>query len=618
MEKRNKRKGILGLLALLFGSSSTTTVGTFGSIFASKALVSGLVLGVSTLLAGGVVYYNLSDTSDSTRMANASMYGSSQYRNSMDEFDYEQQAMLASADLNSTSTSLDYFKQQAKQENILGFAGDVYVSDDETAVAKADNSLQENYDLELGNLMAAQNANKADDVTAAMAAAASSASSGRASLSRRSLSGLGSLDSGGGGKVSYSRSAPTTEGFNSLKNKGGPVGAINRNNAVTGMGHQSALKGARNARLNGSLNSRTRLAQMRDAVAKAVPMQNVPASAQLASAWDGAYGPGSVPALDRLGANEGTGGLSQDGSVSAPSGGGYTNNNNSTPASESMAPDVDTDTEEGNPWDSLMKMAQILLGVAAVMLLLANLMGKSQIPWVKALAKIFAALAAAAGAAVVAIGLILGVKHGQWAAGLGMALAGGFICYAAIKALMGMMDEGAATEAAMSDQVKAPQTEGVNATDGVVENPTDVAKNLEAGGGTSSDATNASGGAAKGESSFADDIGKGLIQKAPEMLSGMGNGGGGAGGGNNTTINMPQQQTPPDLSRNVNDVQSAASGGTGGPKIAPSQAITDLASGTTGEQPVQWAGLDAKYQTPNFVDGTQGTTINVSNGSNMA
>lgn len=162
-------------------------------------------------------------------------------------------------------------------------------------------------------------------------------------------------------------------------------------------------------------------------------MTSVDSAAGVASkAWEGtvSQGDGAITADSGGGIDVG-GGTVDDSNFGLPN--PNTDNNFVTPATPDVqVPEVDTGTKEGNPWDSLVSTIQMLLMLAAALMIIIGIFGDmGKLPFIGGImigiAQALAAVAMALGAVVAVLGVQLMTTHGQMMQGMVFTAAGAAI-----------------------------------------------------------------------------------------------------------------------------------------------------------------------------------------------
>ncbi len=136
--KEDKKGGFLAFLSRLFGGSSpagsASSLGTAASglsgLFASKAGIVGMVLGGATIAAGIGVIYNYVGPS-SKPVYSPGLFEQEYYESEAENATAERISSSRKGDM--SSSSLEYFKQEAKKENLFGGG-----EDKESAAAEED------------------------------------------------------------------------------------------------------------------------------------------------------------------------------------------------------------------------------------------------------------------------------------------------------------------------------------------------------------------------------------------------------------------------------------------------------------------------------------------------
>jgi len=418
-KKEDKKGGLAGLLSGLFGGGSSSAgggaLGGLGSLFASKAGIMGVLLGVATISAGVGVVYNFVGPSSKPIYNQALFQGGGS-----SDFSSEQSARGAQAVSSPglSSPSLDMVRQEAKKE----FA----------APAAAPGAAESSATTEEAKSNAAAEGG-ADNSAAAPANPLANSSAGPSSTFKKAsfgqTSNLPKLNSGGSGMSGGIGMGFQQVSRNSAQasNASAALSAINAGKGKTGA-VKTASRAAGNYGKSGAWSQAKGIAK-KSGSNKSSTMEGSKSSVD----WDNGAS-GNVSAVDSAGVSAGgtgsggTGVSSDPGTANAPT----TVNNSTVPTvSESSYADA-------TPWKKVSKLAMYSMIAALALIAITSLLAKTA--WGVAYAQYVGYLAIGAAALSTVAGAILWMKYKQKTQGMMYTGLGALLTYQAYQAMSNASD----------------------------------------------------------------------------------------------------------------------------------------------------------------------------------
>ncbi|MCG2726855.1 MAG: hypothetical protein L6420_11505 [Elusimicrobia bacterium] len=422
----SKKGGFLAALSKFFGSSpassggassgiGTAVSGFGGGLFASKAGIVGMVLGGATIAAGVGVVYNFIGPSSKPA------HSPSLFENQYYEAEAENAGAKRMADYNSSdaadSSSLDYFRNEAKKDGIEFGDGDYEDGDGGKASADGDDLYSSSAGGEAGEGGNGYGANASAFNAPKLQKAPSFDSSGGGSQSKLNLGGAG-MSGGIGSKFHETYKPPA------------------------GQGKSSSMKNALAAKINKSAKYNLPGFNRKGAYGQSKATKRISADAARK------YGAGSKSAATEAFSGETDG----KGDVGAPVGGvglggaglsGGSKLKGSDPSlssNKSTPPPAPPEPEDVSPWKKYENMAMYGMLASAALILTTKMLAHfaKANPLYYQIATLTAYAAIAAAAMVIFAGMMMMSKYGQKWMGAMYLMAGATLMWQAIQALSGV------------------------------------------------------------------------------------------------------------------------------------------------------------------------------------
>ena len=420
-ENNDKKGGFLAVLSKFFGGSAasgaassglgTAASGGLGGLFASKAGIVGMILGGATIAAGVGVIYNFIGPSSKP------VYSPSLFENQYYESEVENASVKRAAGLNSgaaaSSTSLDYFRDEAKKDGM-----EFGESDSEGAEASADgvdNSDSGSVEGEYSEGKGGYGGNSLADMPRLQKSAGFGASGG--SQSKLSFGG-GGMSGGIGSKFQKIYKVP-----------------------VAGRGKSSSMKGALASKIRKAGKYSLPNFNKKGAYGQAKFAGKLGKQALYSASETGARTSATEAFIGETG---GEGDVSGDplggsglGGAGISDGASLKTSDPSLSSNESTPPEPGN-PEKDNPWQTEENMAMNGMIIAAIFIGITMLLTKVKTPLTLAIAVGTAVLAMVAAVAVIYAGFVMMSQHGQKWMGMMYIAIGAMLMYQAYKALTGV------------------------------------------------------------------------------------------------------------------------------------------------------------------------------------
>ena len=413
--KENERKskpGIWIALSRLFGSSGGSNIpglGSLGGLFSSKAGILGMVLGGATIAAGvGVIYNMIGPGSNSGYVPG--LFQNSYYESLTRDAQAERRGL--SGDSGDKASSLDYFKEQAKKENIAG-VGDGASADEKSK--QEDSGSADAYNTSGADMPASPSGGEEAFMKPSLVKASGFSAAG----SGVKLGGGMGMSGGIGSQFQNIYKAP-------IGASAGQVSALNAakkgKSSVSGKRSVPAFnrRGAFGQAKFASKTSKNAAYTGTEAGGKSTAEEAF--SGETAGAGDVGIGGGAGVTG---GAGLGAGNLK----VSDPS----LNDNQSEP------PEPEKKPKDESPWKKMQTIALIAMVVSALLIALTKYLAKT--PAYATHAKITGYLAILAASVVIFAGMVMATKYKQKWMGMMYAAIGAALIYAAYKAIQGIEEK---------------------------------------------------------------------------------------------------------------------------------------------------------------------------------